>query len=155
MIGIVLVTHGDLGRALLSALIQIAGPQEQMMAVSPDANHGTDQDKGDGMDQSEHEIARACEQVDQGSGVLILTDVFGGTPANLSMRQLVPGKIEVVSGVNMPMLVKLSGDRKHMSLIDAAEEARKTAQKSIMIASQHMESPYVNPSKEKTLLKEK
>ena len=149
MIGIVLVTHGDLGRALLSALVQIAGPQERIVAVSPDTDHGTDQGEGDRMDQSERAIARACEQVDQGSGVLILTDVFGGTPANLSVRQLVPGKIEVVSGVNMPMLVKLSGDRKHMSLNDAAEEARKTAQKSIMIASQHMESPYVNPSKEK------
>ena len=150
MIGIVLVTHGELGHALLSALVQIAGPQEQMVAVSSDADHdAADNREENKMDESARLIARACEQVDQGSGVLILTDVFGGTPANLSMRQLVPGKIEVVSGVNIPMLVKLSGDRKHMSLSDAAEEAQKTAQKSIMIASQHMESPYVNPSKEK------
>lgn len=127
MIGIVVVTHGRLGHELLATLEHVVGPQEQaeVVSIGPD----------DDMERRRVEILEKVAKVESGSGVLLLTDMFGGTPSNLAISVLDRGRIEVLAGVNLPVLVKLAGVRKEMSLDDAASAAQEAGRKYIYVAS--------------------
>ncbi len=128
MIGLVLVTHGRLALEFIHALEHVVGKQEAIEAVciGPD----------DRMDARRIDIAEAIAKVDRGLGVIILTDMFGGTPSNLAISLLEEGKVEVVAGLNLPMLVKLARVRKDCNLHKAASAAQDAGRKYINIASQ-------------------
>jgi mannose PTS system EIIA component len=128
MIGLVLVTHGRLASEFIHAVEHVVGKQEQIEAIciGPD----------DKMDTRRRDIEAACGRVDSGLGVIILTDMFGGTPSNLAISLLNEGKIEVVAGLNLPMLVKLARVRKEYPLVKAATAAQDAGRKYINIASQ-------------------
>lgn len=128
MIGLVLVTHGRLAEEFLYALEHIVGPQSgiETIAIGPD----------DRMENRRSDIAAALERVNSGAGVIILTDMFGGTPSNLAISLLEIGKVEVVAGLNLPMLVKLARIRKDYALDKAATAAQDAGRKYINVASQ-------------------
>lgn len=128
MIGLVLVTHGSLAKEFHLALEHVVGPQSQVETVSI----GPDDD----MEQRRSDILQAASRVNSGSGAIILTDMFGGTPSNLSISVMEPGTIEVVAGVNLPMLIKLAGLRGSESMEVALERATEAGKKYINIASQ-------------------
>ena len=130
MIGLALVTHGRLASELLAALEHVVGPQEQVSAVciGPD----------DDMEDRRAEIARVAKALNTGDGVVLLTDMFGGTPSNLAISVLGAsnrGEVEVVAGVNLPMLVKLATCRQQKTLADAVADAEEAGRKYIQIAS--------------------
>ena len=127
MIGVLLVTHGKIGDALLNALYQILGTLPAIEAVGVDPH--------DDMELCERRIEDALTQVDRGEGVIILTDLYGGTPSNLAERKLETGKVELISGVNLPMLVKLARIREKETLEKTAQLAHEAAIKYINIAS--------------------
>ncbi len=131
MIGIVLVTHGQLGREFLAALTQIMGAQAQMHAVSMQL--------GDDMQQKRNEVEDAIKACDGGQGVALITDLFGGTPSNLAISLMQPGAIEVVAGVNLPMLIKLVQLRQK-PLSEAVEEARDAGRRFMNVASQLLQT---------------
>jgi len=126
-IGIVLVTHGALANELRLAMEHVVGPQSSTatVCIGPD----------DDMEQRRDDILKSVEAVDTGSGVIVLTDMFGGTPSNLAISIMEKSSIEVVAGVNLPMLVKLASIREKSALADAVSQARDAGQKYIMIAS--------------------
>ena len=128
MIGLVLVTHGRLADEFRSALEHVVGPQAgiETIAIGPD----------DRMENRRSDIAAAVERVNAGQGVIILTDMFGGTPSNLAISLLEIGKVEVVAGMNLPMLVKLARIRKDYPLDKAATAAQDAGRKYINVASQ-------------------
>jgi PTS system mannose-specific IIA component len=128
MIGLVLVTHGRLAEEFKSALEHVVGPQERIetIAIGPD----------DSMDRRREDIEEAVKRVDTGQGVVLLTDMFGGTPSNLAISLLEKGRVEVIAGVNLPMLVKLSRVRKETPLDKAVLQAQEAGRKYISIASQ-------------------
>ncbi len=128
MIGLVLVTHGRLAEEFVHALEHVVGRQEFLKAVSigPD----------DKMETRRTDIAAAVKAVDTGEGVIILTDMFGGTPSNLAISLLEEGRVEVVAGLNLPMLVKLVRVRKDSNLHKCAAAAQDAGRKYINIASQ-------------------
>jgi PTS system mannose-specific IIA component len=128
MIGLVLVTHGRLATEFVRALEHVVGPQEQIEAIciGPD----------DDMEARRNDIAGAVEQVDDGSGVIILTDLFGGTPSNLAISLMKSESIEVIAGVNLPMLIRLEGARKTMDVRSAVAAAREAGRKYISVASE-------------------
>lgn len=128
MIGLVLVTHGRLAAEFRHALEHVVGPQEllETVAIGPE----------DRMEERRKDIQAAVSRADQGQGVIILTDMFGGTPSNLSISLLELGQVEVVAGLNLPMLVKLARIRKDASLDKAAAAAQDAGRKYINIASQ-------------------
>ena len=135
MIGLVLVTHGGLADEFLAALEHVVGPQTHVAAVSI----GPDDD----MDQRRQDIFDAVNEVNQGSGVVVLTDMFGGTPSNLAIKMMESaaarkqtGGIEVISGVNLPMLIKLASARADKPLGELVEEAQDAGRKYINVASQ-------------------
>ena len=128
MIGLVLVTHGRLAEEFVHALTHIVGPQEKIETVCIGAD--------DKMDTRRTDIAAAVNRVDQGNGVIILTDMFGGTPSNLAISLMELGRVEVVAGLNLPMLVKLARIRKDANLEKAATAAQDAGRKYINIASQ-------------------
>ena len=127
MIGLVLVTHGRLAQELRAALEHVVGPQEAVEGISiqPD----------DDIEQRRADILTAVARVNSGDGVVILTDMFGGTPSNLAISVMSQGNVEVIAGVNLPMLVKLSSVRTGMALPDAVAAARDAGIKYISIAS--------------------
>ncbi len=127
MIGVVVVTHGQLAAELVSATETIVGHLPHMRAVSI----GWHEDVHD----ARQEIAAAVESVAGPRGVLILTDMFGGTPANLGITFLDSGKVEVVTGVNLPMLIKLAGVAGTSNLRDAARDIREHGRNAIWVAS--------------------
>ena len=127
MIGVVVVTHGQLATELLNATEAIVGDVPRFAAVSI----GWHEDTGDARD----EIAQAIARVDQGQGVLILTDMFGGTPCNLAMTFLAENKVEVITGVNVPMLIKLSSLHERAELLEVAREMREHGRHAIWVAS--------------------
>jgi len=134
VIGLVLVTHGGLADEFLAALEHVVGPQTHVAAVSI----GPDDD----MDQRRQDIFDAVNEVNQGSGVVVLTDMFGGTPSNLAIKMMESaaarkqtGGIEVISGVNLPMLIKLASARADKPLGELVEEAQDAGRKYINIAS--------------------
>ncbi len=128
MIGLVLVTHGRLAEEFVHALEHIVGRQDNILSVCIGAD--------DRMDVRRIDIAEAVKRADSGQGVIILTDMFGGTPSNLAISLMELGRIEVVAGLNLPMLVKLARIRKDYNLEKAAAAAQDAGRKYINIASQ-------------------
>jgi len=128
MIGMVLVTHGQLAHELIAALEHVVGPQEKVVSVciGPD----------DDMEQRRGEILQSAKEVDDGGGVVLLTDMFGGTPSNLAISVMDKANVEVIAGVNLPMLIKLASVRGSESLTDAVASAQEAGRKYINIASQ-------------------
>jgi PTS system mannose-specific IIA component len=127
MIGMVLVTHGRLAEEFIAALEHVVGDQEQVQAVciGPD----------DDMEQRRLDILNSVAEVDDGSGVVVLTDMFGGTPSNLAISIMDRAKVEVIAGVNLPMLIKLASVRRTENLADAVLAARDAGRKYINVAS--------------------
>lgn len=128
MIGMVLVTHGRLAAEFVSALEHVVGPQRNVRAICIGAE--------DDMEVRRAEILAAVASADEGDGVAVLTDMFGGTPSNLAMSILGKGRVEVVAGMNLPMLIKLASVRSTMALDAAVVEAREAGRKYINVASQ-------------------
>lgn len=127
MIGVVVVTHGRLADEFVAATEHVVGPQSAMLAISI----GPDDD----MDERRREIIAAARACDDGDGVAILTDMFGGTPSNLAISVMGSGAIEVIAGVNLPMLIKLAEVRGRLALHDAAMAAQEAGRKYISVAS--------------------
>lgn len=138
MIGVVVVTHGQLAAELVSAAETIVGDLPQMKAVSI----GWHEDVQD----ARQEIASAIEAVTGAEGVIIATDMFGGTPANLGITFLETGRIEVVTGVNLPMLIKLAGLRDTSNVLDVAREIREHGRNAIWVASDLLSGGAGGPS---------
>ena len=128
MIGLVLVTHGKLASEFIVAMEHVVGPQERIVpiCIGPD----------DDMEARRKDIAKAIAKVDGGGGVIILTDLFGGTPSNLAISLMKSEKIEVIAGVNLPMLIRLEGARKTMDVKSAVAAAREAGRKYISVASE-------------------
>jgi mannose PTS system EIIA component len=130
VIGVVVVTHGQLARELLNAAEAIVGDLPQFLAVSIGWH--------DDVEDAREEIHQAIARLQDGSGVIVLTDMFGGTPSNIGLTFLEPAKVEVVTGVNLPMLIKLSTLRDSANLLAVARELRETGRKAIHVASDLM-----------------
>ena len=128
MIGLVLVTHGRLAAEFVRAMEHVVGPQEGVapICIGPD----------DDMEARRADIAAAIAEVDRGRGVILLTDLFGGTPSNLAISLMEPGRVEVIAGVNLPMLIRLEGARKMMKVQAAVAAARDAGRKYISVASE-------------------
>ena len=128
MIGLVLVTHGQLAEEFRRAVEHVVGPQEHFETVAIGAD--------DDMEQRRRDIVDAVARADTGSGVIILTDMFGGTPSNLAISVMESGKIEIIAGMNLPMLIKLSSVRTGNNMTSALHEAQAAGRKYINVASQ-------------------
>jgi len=128
MIGLVLVTHGRLAAEFVTAMEHVVGPQTAIEAIciGPD----------DDMESRRADIAHAVKAVDDGSGVILLTDLFGGTPSNLAISLMEPGRVEVIAGINLPMLIRLEGARRLMKIKPAVAAARDAGRKYISVASE-------------------
>ena len=128
MIGLVLVTHGRLAAEFIVAMEHVVGPQERIepICIGPD----------DDMEARRDDIAAAIVKVDEGDGVIVLTDLFGGTPSNLAISLMKSNAIEVIAGVNLPMLIRLEGARKTMEVRAAVAAAREAGRKYISVASE-------------------
>lgn len=128
MIGMVIVTHGRLADEFRSAMEHVVGPQDHVatVCIGPDDN----------MEDRRKDIIKAAAAVEIGQGVIILTDMFGGTPSNLAISIMKTGSIEVIAGVNLPMLIKLTGVRKDHPMDKALLEAQAAGRKYINVASQ-------------------
>ena len=128
MIGIIIVTHGNLALELKSSMEHILGIQKniEIISIKPD----------DDLDIKKSDLEESIKKVTKDSGTIILTDMFGGTPSNLAISFLKIGKVEIISGVNLPMLVKLIGSRDSNDLQKVARESKESAQKYISIASE-------------------
>jgi PTS system mannose-specific IIA component len=128
MIGMVLVTHGRLAAEFIAALEHVVGPQRNVLPVciGPD----------DDMEKRRQDILRSVAEVDDGSGVVLLTDMFGGTPSNLAISIMDKAKIEVIAGINLPMLIKLASLRQSETLANAVRGAQEAGRKYINVASQ-------------------
>lgn len=127
MIGIIIVTHGALARELIAVAEHVVGKQTQILpiCIGPE----------DDIDARRQEIIASVAAVNSGAGVVIVTDMFGGTPSNLAISVMVPGSIEVIAGVNVPMLVKLLSVRNTMPLLPAINAAQDAGRKYINVAS--------------------
>ncbi len=130
MIGMILVTHGRLAEEFVHAMEHVVGKQADVATVCIGPQ--------DDMEQRRKDIAKAIKQVDSGSGAVILTDLFGGTPSNLAISLLKAGKTEVIAGINLPMLIRLAGARKDMDLAAATAAARDAGRNYITIASEFL-----------------
>lgn len=128
MIGIIIVTHGNLALELKSAMEHILGIQKniEIISIKPD----------DDLEIKKSALEESIKKVDEENGVIILTDMFGGAPSNLAISLLKIGKVEIISGVNLPMLIKLIGLRDSNDLQKVATESKESAQKYISIASE-------------------
>ena len=128
MIGLILVTHGRLAEEFIHAMEHVVGGQSDIVAVCIGPH--------DDMERRRKEIADAIRRVDSGSGTIILTDLFGGTPSNLAISLMQAGKVEVIAGINLPMLIRLESARKAMSVAAAVAAAREAGRKYISVASE-------------------
>ncbi|MEH6662118.1 MAG: PTS sugar transporter subunit IIA [Parasphingorhabdus sp.] len=128
MIGLVLVTHGHLATEFVIAMEHVVGAQKAIAAIGIGAR--------DDMEERRKEIADCIAKVDSGDGVIILTDLFGGTPSNLAISLMEKGKVEVIAGVNLPMLIRLDGARKCMDIASAIAAAKEAGIKYISVASE-------------------
>ncbi len=128
MIGLVLVTHGNLAVEFVTAMEHVVGPQAAVasICIGPE----------DDMEVRRADIAAAVATVEAGRGVIILTDLFGGTPSNLAISLLETGRVEVIAGINLPMLIRLESARKTMSVVNAVAAAREAGRKYITVASE-------------------
>lgn len=138
MIGLVLVTHGRLAIEFRAALEHVVGPQDQIEAVTI----GPDDD----VEERRRDIIEAVRRVDSGDGVAILTDMFGGTPSNLAISVMSRPKVEVLAGINLPMLVKLAKVRSKQPLADAVNCAEEAGRKYIAAASHVLHGCKLNGS---------
>lgn len=127
MIGIVLVTHGQLAEEFLSAMVHIVGEQKNIAAICIQPE--------DDMEQRRDDILKAVKKVEDGDGVILLTDMFGGTPSNLAISVMGEGKVEVIAGVNLPMLIQLARSRQTQTLESAVNDAQDAGKKYISVAS--------------------
>jgi PTS system mannose-specific IIA component len=127
MIGMVLVTHGHLATEFRAALEHVVGPQKQIetITIGPE----------DDMEQRRKDIIHAVHHVDTGSGVVVLTDMFGGTPSNLAISVMEGSQVDVVAGINLPMLIKLASVREDATLEQAVVQAQDAGRKYISVAS--------------------
>ena len=132
MIGLVLVTHGRLADEFVTAMQHVVGEQPQVAAIGIGPE--------DDIEARRAEIGRAIQGVDSGDGAILLTDLFGGTPSNLAISMLSTGSVEVIAGVNLPMLIRLASARKTMSVGDAVCAAKEAGRKYISVASEHLAS---------------
>ena len=128
MIGVVLLTHGNLATELVKVMEHVVGPQDQLTTITIDPE--------DDMEKRREDILNSVQFVDKGLGVIILTDMFGGTPSNLAISIMEQAKIDIIAGVNLPMLIKLASVRSTETISDAVAQAREAGQKYIMVASQ-------------------
>jgi len=128
MIGMVLVTHGRLAAEFVAALEHVVGPQRNVAAVCIGPE--------DDMEKRRQDILRSVAEVDDGSGVVLLTDMFGGTPSNLAISIMDKARIEVIAGINLPMLIKLASLRQTETLANAVRGAQEAGRKYINVASQ-------------------
>jgi mannose PTS system EIIA component len=128
MIGLVLVTHGRLAEEFVVAMEHVVGQQERIesICIGPD----------DDMEGRRADIAEAIRNVDEGRGVIVLSDLFGGTPSNLAISLMEAGRIEVIAGINLPMLIRLGSARKTMKVTEAVAAARDAGRKYITVASE-------------------
>jgi PTS system mannose-specific IIA component len=135
----VLVTHGNLAREFVSALEHVVGPQQAVacICIGPD----------DDMEERRREILDSVKAVDEGDGVVLLTDMFGGTPSNLAISVLEQGRVEVIAGVNLPMLIKLASLRGSESLPVAVTRSQEAGRKYIAVASQLLAAETKPPKK--------
>ncbi|MDM7985121.1 MAG: PTS sugar transporter subunit IIA [Maricaulis sp.] len=131
MIGLVIVSHGRLADELVAATEHVVGPMDALLAVciGPD----------DDMERRRGDIRESIADADRGEGVLVLTDMFGGTPSNLAISLLDPGKVEVIAGVNLPMLIKLAEARSRTDLDSLARMGVDAGKRYIAIASSVLE----------------
>ncbi len=127
MIGMVLVTHGRLATEFLAALEHVVGPQQDAVAIAI----GPDDD----MEERRKEILEAVSKVDSGAGVVLVTDMFGGTPSNLAISIMDKATVEVIAGLNLPLLIKLAELRETDDLETAVEKAQEAGRKYINVAS--------------------
>jgi PTS system mannose-specific IIA component len=127
MIGMVVVTHGRLAEEFIAAMEHVVGPQSALQAISI----GPDDD----MEQRRQDILDAVSEVDEGAGVILLTDMFGGTPSNLAISIMESTKVEVIAGINLPMLIKLSSVRNVCNMEEAVTAAQEAGRKYINVAS--------------------
>jgi PTS system mannose-specific IIA component len=132
MIGLVLVTHGQLAEEFRNAVEHVVGTQEKFETVAIGAD--------DNMEQRRQDIVEAVARADSGTGVVILTDMFGGTPSNLAISVMEPGHVEVIAGMNLPMLIKLSSVRSSDNMGAALADAQAAGRKYINVASQLLNS---------------
>ncbi|RIV87608.1 PTS sugar transporter subunit IIA [Aurantiacibacter zhengii] len=130
MIGLILVTHGQLAEEFVSAMEHVVGKQDAIATICIGPN--------DDMEERRQEIADAITKVDTGSGAILLTDLFGGTPSNLAISLLEQGRTEVIAGINLPMLIRLAGARKELALGPAAAAAREAGRNYITLASEFL-----------------
>lgn len=130
MIGLVIVTHGGLAAEFRSALEHVVGAQPQLETISI----GPDDD----MAERRQEILEAVKRTDAGDGVIVLTDMFGGTPSNLAISVMDEANVEVIAGINLPILVKLASVRGEVPLNEAVASAREAGRKYIKVASQEL-----------------
>jgi len=131
MIGLVIVTHGRLAEEFVSALEHVVGPQKLVETVCIGAD--------DNMETRRQDIIAAVGAAETGAGVIVATDMFGGTPSNLAISILEEANIEVIAGVNLPLLVKLASVRKSADMATAVAEARDAGRKYIKLASNLLE----------------
>ena len=127
MIGLVLVTHGRLAQEFALATEHVVGPQESVRSICIGAD--------DDMEKRREEILQAVAEVDDGAGVILLTDMFGGTPSNLAISVMDRANVEVIAGINLPMLIKLASVRGEVDLQTAVEQAQESGRKYINVAS--------------------
>lgn len=130
MIGLILVTHGELAQEFVRAMEHVVGAQEAIVPICIGPS--------DDMERRRQEIREAIDSVDSGGGVIILTDLFGGTPSNLAISLLRAGEVEVIAGINLPMLIRLAGARKTMPVREAIAAARDAGRNYITIASEFL-----------------
>ena len=128
MVGIVIVTHGRLAEEFVRVASDIVGQAKGVLSVCID--------RGEAVDEARKEIEKAVKEVDEGAGILIFTDMFGGTPSNLSLSFLEEGKIDVICGVNLPMLIKAFMSREGKNLRELASFIREYGEKSVSLASE-------------------
>lgn len=127
MIGIIIVTHGALAREFLSVAEHVVGKQQHVVSIGIEPE--------DDIERRRQDILAAVEQVNKGAGVVILTDMFGGTPSNLAISVMQPGSVEVIAGINVPMLIKLISVRASLPLMTAVITAQDAGRKYINVAS--------------------
>ncbi|MEO6093827.1 MAG: PTS sugar transporter subunit IIA [Novosphingobium sp.] len=130
MIGLILVTHGNLAEEFVAAMQHVVGHQDGVVTVCIGPN--------DDMERRRREIADAIAEVDTGEGTIILTDLFGGTPSNLAISLMRAGAVEVIAGINLPMLIRLAKARRCMTVSDAVAAAREAGRNYITVASEYL-----------------
>jgi len=130
MIGMILVTHGHLAEEFILAMEHVVGAQDAVIPICIGPN--------DDMERRRGQIRAAIGAVDKGDGAIILTDLFGGTPSNLAISLMEAGRVEVIAGINLPMLIRLAGARKCMNIRDAVTAARDAGRNYITVASEFL-----------------